>query len=159
MTDPTAPTTSSRSTARRQLLLLLAGFGAVVLGTVIGGSGAAGKILEPPFPLGLMLGAAAAIIGVVVLLQGAARIRPAREDPRELIRGVRLAFVAVGCFAAAGGWFFGTALPIIAGLIIIGIDIIETTFLLMLTAVKPSDPDAAPTPAPVPDAPEEPAGS
>jgi hypothetical protein len=144
MTEPTSiqkppsPTTrSARSAARRQLVVLFLGIGAVVLATVAGGNDAIGTVLEPPFPVGLLLGVAVGIIGVVALLAGAARIRPANEDPRELIRGVRLAFVAVGCFAAAAGWILGSGLPIIAGLIIIGIDVIETTFLLLLTAAKP----------------------
>lgn len=139
--DP-AKAPDPRDATRRQLVLLLLGIGAVVLATVAGGAGAAGRILEPPFPGGLLLGAAAAILGVVALLRGFARIRPARDDARELIRAVRLLFVAVGCFAAAGGWFFGSPLPIIAGLIIIGIDVIETTFLLLLTAARDAGPEA-----------------
>lgn len=137
VTDPSS-SSDPRDATRRQLVLLVLGIGAVVLATVAGGAGAAGKVLEPPFPVGLLLGTAAAILGVVALLRGLARIRPARDDARELIRAVRLLFVAVGCFAAAGGWFFGSPLPIIAGLIIIGIDVIETTFLLLLTAARPA---------------------
>ena len=117
-------------------MLLLLGVGAVVLGSVVAGTDLLGRILEPPFPVGLLFGVAAALIGVVVLLRAAARVAAARDDAQELIRAVRLVFVAVGCFAAAAGWMVGSALPIIVGLIIVGIDVIETTFLLMITASR-----------------------
>jgi hypothetical protein len=127
---------STRVAARRQVLLLVLGIGAVVLATVAGASDVLGRILEPPFPVGLLLGTAVSILGVVVLLRAVARAGGAREDARELIRAVRLVFVAVGCFAAAAGWFVGSPVPIIAGLIIVGIDVVETTFLLLITAAR-----------------------
>jgi len=86
--------------------------------------------------VGLLLAAAATLLGLVALLRGAARIGPGRDDARELIRAVRLIFVAVGCFAAAAGWVVGSALPIVVGLIIVGIDVIETTFLLLATGTR-----------------------
>ena len=119
--------------------MLVLGVGAVVLASVAGGTGVLGRILEPPFPLGLLLAAAAAILGFVVLLRAAGHAGAAREDARELIRAVRLIFVAVGCLAAAVGWIIGSGVPIIAGLIIVGIDVIETTFLLLVTASRSTD--------------------
>ena len=70
------------------------------------------------------------------VLRATARVGGAHDDARELIRAVRLVFVAVGCFAAAAGWIMGSPLPIIAGLIIVGIDVVETTFLLLVTAAR-----------------------
>ena len=125
---------------RRQLVLLVMGFAALVLGSVLGGADILGRILEPPFPLGLLLGAAAVLMGAVAVLRAASRVGGAREDARELIRAVRLVFVAVGCYAAAAGWVVGSALPIVVGLIIVGIDVIETTFLLLVTAARTGDP-------------------
>ena len=136
---------TARVAARRQVALLLLGVGAVVLATVAGGSDVLGRILEPPFPVGLLLAAAVTIVGVVVLLRGVTRAAGAREDARELIRAVRLIFVAVGCFAAAAGWIVGSPVPIIAGLIIVGIDVVETTFLLLVTSAR-EDPGAPPAP-------------
>ena len=136
---PAGPGRMAPRAARRQLLLLLLGIVTVALGSVVAGTGALGPILEPPFPLGLPLAVAAAIIGVVVILRAAARAAGARKDAQELIRAVRLIFVAMGCFAAAAGWMIGSALPIIVGLVIVGIDVIETTFLLLVTAARPSD--------------------
>ena len=126
--------------ARRQLLLLLLGIGAVVLASMAGGTDALGRILEPPFPVGLLLAVAAVLLGIVVVLRAASRIGAAHEDARELIRAVRLIFLAVGCFAAAAGWVIGSAVPIVAGLMIVGIDVIETTFLLLVTAAPGTDP-------------------
>lgn len=90
-------------------------------------------LLEPPSPVGWLFAAATTLVGGVVLLRAMARVGAGRDDARELIRAVRLLFVAVGCFAAAAGWAIGSALPIIAGLIIIAIDVLETTFLLLVT--------------------------
>ncbi len=123
---------------RGQALWLLGGVGAVILASVVAGAGALGLLLEPPFPAGLLLGAAAGILGMVAVLRAAVRIGPARSDARELIRAVRLLFVAVGLFAAAAGWVAGSALPIVLGLVIVGIDVIETSFLLLVTSARGS---------------------
>ena len=116
----------------RQLLILLAGIGAVVLATVIGRQDVMGPILEPP-PVGrLLFGAAAVIVGVVLVMRAARsaiRCSALGGDPRALIRAVRLMFLAVAAFAAAAGWFLGSALPIVVALVIAGVDVIETTVL------------------------------
>ena len=144
---PAAPGTGGEQrVVRRQLVLLVLGIAAVGLGSAFGGTGLLGKILEPPFPLGLPLAVAATILGVVVVLRAVARAGGAKEDAREMIRAVRLIFVAIGCFAAAAGWLIGSAVPIIAGLIIVGIDVVETTFLLLVTAARGTESDAPPAP-------------
>lgn len=135
---------ADRRNGGSQALWLIGGIVLVVGATIVGGAGAFGPILEPPFPAGLLLGTAAAILGVVVVLRAAARIGPARNDARELIRAVRLIFVAVGLFAAAAGWYVGSPLPIVVGLVIVGIDVIETSFLLIVTAARGSDGGSGP---------------
>ena len=58
-----------------------------------------------------------------------------RAGPRTspaLIRGVRLAFLAVAAFAAAAGWALGHPLPLLVALVIAGIDVVETSFLLLV---------------------------
>ena len=137
---PAAGASRAGWSARRQLLLLLLGIGAVVLASMAGGTGVLGRILERPFPVGLLLAAASMLLGCVGVLRAASRSGGAREDARELIRAVRLIFLAVGCFAAAAGWVIGSPVPIVAGLIIVGIDVIETTFLLLVTASRETDP-------------------
>jgi hypothetical protein len=126
-----------RERSIRPALALLAGVGAIGLAMASGSSDLLGRILEPPFPLGVLLGIASLIIGVVVVLRAAARIGEAGEDARELIRAIRLIFLAVGLCSAAAGWIMGTPIPIVAGLVIIGIDVLETTFLLLVSAARP----------------------
>lgn len=138
------PVGTDRRNSGSQALWLVGGIVLVIGATLLGGAGALGPLLEPPFPAGLLLGVAVAILGVVVVLRAAARIGPARNDARELIRAVRLLFVAVGLFAAAAGWIVGSALPIVVGLVIVGIDIIETSFLLIITAARRDDPSPEP---------------
>lgn len=123
----------------RQLLILLAGIGAVVVATIVGRQDVMGPILEPPLIGRVLLGAAAALVGVVIVMRAIARFGDASGDPRALIRAVRLAFLAVAAFAAAAGWFLGSALPIVVALVIAGVDVIETTVLMLVVHVRPAD--------------------
>ena len=115
----------------RQPLILLLGVGALILATLIGRQDVMGVILEPP-PIGRLL-----LVGVVILMRALARFTEASSDPRTLIRAVRLVFLALAAFAAAAGWFLGSALPIVVALVIAGVDVIETTILLLV--VRPKD--------------------
>ena len=125
------------TTRWRQPLILLLGVGALILATLIGRQDVMGVILEPP-PIGrLLLGSAAALVGVVILMRALARFSDASNDPRALIRAVRLVFLALAAFAAGAGWFLGSALPIVVALVIAGVDVIETTILLLV--VRPKD--------------------
>jgi hypothetical protein len=47
----------------------------------------------------------------------------------------------VAAFAAAASWAFGSALPIVAALVIAGVDVLETSLLLLVTAVRETSPD------------------
>jgi hypothetical protein len=60
-------------------------------------------------------------------------MRSATSDPRALIRGVRLLFLAVAAFAAGAGWLLGSAMPVVVALVIGAVDVIETTALLLVT--------------------------
>jgi len=127
----------------RQLLILLGGIGAVVLATVVGRQDVMGPLLEPPLIGRLMLGVAAMLVGVVLVMRALARFSAAADDPRALIRAVRLMFLAVAAFAAAAGWFLGSALPVVVALVIAGVDVIETTLLMLVVHIRASDNDAA----------------
>lgn len=63
---------------------------------------------------------------------GAARLSDA--DLGMLVRGVRLVFLAAAAFAAASGWVLGEALPLIVALVIAGVDVVETSFLLLVAS-------------------------
>ena len=67
----------------------------------------------------------------------------AGADVPSLVRGIRLAFLAVAAFAAGAGWLLANPLPLIVALVIAGVDVIETSFLLLVagagTLAGPSD--------------------
>jgi hypothetical protein len=57
-----------------------------------------------------------------------------------MVRGVRLVFLAAAALTAAAGWILGEALPLVIALVIAGVDVVETSFLLLVaTARRPSD--------------------
>jgi hypothetical protein len=106
---------------------------AVVVAMALGSSVAvADAVIHPP-PIvraGLVGGSVA--IGLILLTRALTRISEASADVRGLIRGVRLVFLAVAAFAAAAGWALGHPLPLLVALVIAGIDVIETSFLLLV---------------------------
>lgn len=112
---------------------LVIGVAAVLLAMVAGRGDLIGAVLTPPLAARILLGLAALVIGVVIVLRASDQLGTSQEA-RNLIRAVRLIFVAVGAFAAAAGWLFGSPVPIIAGLVVVGIDLVETSFLLLVTA-------------------------
>jgi hypothetical protein len=117
------------------IVALVLGGIAVVAATVIGASGGALDALVHPPPLiraALVGGSAAA--AVILLSRGLARLATGREDVPGLIRGVRLVFLAIAALAAGAGWALGDALPLIIALVIAGIDVLETSFLLLVIA-------------------------
>lgn len=124
----------------RQSLILLGGIGAVVIASFVGRLDVMGSILEPP-PVGrLLFGVAAVLIGVVLGMRAIARVG-GDADPRSLIRAVRLVFLVLAAFAAAAGWFIGSALPIVVALVIAGIDVIETTVLMLVVGPRNDEGD------------------
>jgi hypothetical protein len=131
--------------------LLLVGVLGFVLVTLSGRSDVLTTLLSPPMPARLLLGIAAFILAVLAVLAAADRMRTDR-DPRGLIRAVRLLFLAVGLFAIAAGWLIGSPVPVAAGIVVVAIDLLETSFLLLVTTAKtavtsgPPDEDGAESP-------------
>jgi hypothetical protein len=122
--------------ASGNLVALGLGLLALVAGTAAGWNETVNALLvSPPLAIRVLLGTAAAILGVALVLQATNRLNASRE-PADLVRAVRIVFLAVAAFAAAAGWLIGSALPIIAALVIAGVDVIETTFLLLVGAVR-----------------------
>jgi hypothetical protein len=99
-------------------------------------------IVTPPPVVRAVLIAVSAVGGVALLAAAAARIGAAgdREDPERdlpgMIRGVRQVFLAVAAFAAGAGWLLGHPLPLVVALVIAAIDVIETSFLLLVVGVR-----------------------
>ena len=126
-------------------LLLVAGLSAIGLAMVAGALEEFLQSLARP-PLFWRAGFAgfALVFGGALLLGAIERIggsidedRPAdgevsNADLGSMIRGVRLVFLSAASFTAAGGWLLGDPLPLVIALVIAGVDIAETSFLLLL---------------------------
>jgi hypothetical protein len=122
---------------------LVLGFAALIAGTLAGwNAGLLDALVTPPTIVRATLIAVSSVVGVALLAGAASRIGDAgrREHPERdlagMIRGVRLAFLAVAAFAAAGGWALGHALPLVVALIIAAVDVVETSFLLLVVTFR-----------------------
>jgi hypothetical protein len=129
---------------------LVAGALAIAAGTALGWDSAALSALVTPPPLiraafvGISVG-----VGLVLLLGALNRLagddddgfRASRGETRRdigtMIRGVRLVFLAVAALAAASGWILGHPLPLVVALVIAGVDVLETSFLLIVVGLRP----------------------
>jgi len=108
---------------------------AVVAATLAGTDGAAlTAIVHPPALVRAVLVGGSAALAIVLLSRGLARLAGGTTDVSGLIRGVRLVFLAVAALAAGAGWAFGDALPLIVALVIAGVDVLETSFLLLVVS-------------------------
>lgn len=120
----------------RQLAPLGIGLVAIVVGTAAGWDRALNQFLVSPPPfIRVVLGVAAALLGLVLIGRSADRTSGS-VGPADMVRSIRIVFLAVAAFSAAAGWFLASPLPIVAALIIAGVDILETSFLLLVTAVR-----------------------
>ena len=124
-------------------LAIGAGVCAVILGTALGFAPALlDAIVHPPTIIRAALIGGSVAIGVVLLSRSLVAMSAGETDIRRLIRGVRLAFLAVAALAAAAGWALGSPLPLIVALVIAGIDVAETSFMLLVVGGPPADPRA-----------------
>jgi hypothetical protein len=123
-----------RTIRRRDLLPLAAGLGTLALATVSGWDARLVEaITSPPVLVRAMLVGIAVVVGLALLARSVARFADAGlDDVPALVRAVRLAFLAVAAFAAAGGWILAHPLPIVVAGVIAAIDVIETSFLLLV---------------------------
>jgi hypothetical protein len=122
---------------------LVAGIAALVIAILAGANDEfLEAIVTPPTIVRALLIAICAVGGVALLAAAAARIGAAggSHDPERdlpgMIRGVRLVFLAVAAFAAAAGWLLAHPLPLVVAVVIAAIDVIETSFLLLVVTVR-----------------------
>ena len=126
-------------------LALLAGFVAVVVAMVTGlAPDLATTIATPPPLVRAGLSGFAIVLGGRLLFSAVRRIDTSiRRGPGApsdlsdadlgtLVRGVRLVFLAAASFTAASGWILGEPLPLVIALVIAGVDVVETSFLLLV---------------------------
>ena len=134
--------------ARRIAWLIVGGL-AIGGGTALGWNATAltAIVTPPPYVRAALVGLSVAI-GLVLLLGALNRLAGDDEDagraragatPRDigaLIRGVRFVFLAVAAFAAGSGWLLGHPLPLVVALVIAGVDVLETSFLLIVVGLR-----------------------
>jgi hypothetical protein len=132
-------------------LALLGGVAAVVVAML---AGVAPSLLllvaDPPPIVRAVLAGGAIVVGGRLLLSATRRIdasirREAGEASRisdahlgAMVRGVRLVFLAAAAFTAAAGWILGEPLPLVIALVIAGVDVVETSFLLLVATSRHS---------------------
>ena len=121
---------------RTSVVALVLGVAAVVAGTVLGAAGPfLDALVSPPILVRAALVGASTVIAVALLGRALSALGGGDAPTREMttmIRGVRFAFLAVAALAAAGGWLVGHPLLLVVGLVIAGVDVVETTFLLIV---------------------------
>jgi hypothetical protein len=107
---------------------------AVVGATIVGwNEGLLDALVTPPPLLRAALVGGSVALGFVLLARSLGQLAEGSErDVPRLIRAVRLAFLAVAAFTAAAGWAIGHPLPLIIAAVIAGIDVLETSFLLLV---------------------------
>jgi hypothetical protein len=133
-----------------RLAWLLAGAAAIAAGTALGWDATAltTVVTPPPIIRAALVGGSFAL-GVVLLISALGRLAGTPVDVRipetgaererdivGMIRGVRLVFLAVAAFAAASGWAVGHPLPLVVALVIAGVDVLETSFLLIVVTLR-----------------------
>jgi hypothetical protein len=136
----------SGSPGRGRVLWMLAGTAALVGGTLLGWSAdLLDAVATPPPLLRATLVGLTVVAGLWCLRAAVERIEAGRTAPGAelatdglvaMVRGVRLVFLAVAAFSAAAGWLLGHPLPLVVALVIAGVDILETTFLLIVVSFR-----------------------
>ena len=134
-------------------LALVAGFAALGIAMVSGAVPWLFTQIATPAPIVRAgLAGAAIVVGARLLLSATRRIdasmrrdtgftnRISDADLGTMVRGVRLVFLAAASFTAAAGWLLAEPLPLVIALVIAGVDVVETSFLLLVaTARRPRD--------------------
>jgi hypothetical protein len=136
-------TVDSRGRWARDAIPFLAGVAALATGTAFGwDSRLVGAIVTPPALVRAVLAGTAVVAALWLLARSVRQIGAARatDDGRPnlrlMVRGVRLAFLAVAAASASAGWVLGHPLPIVIALVIAGVDVVETSFLLLVSAPR-----------------------
>jgi hypothetical protein len=122
---------------------LVAGVAAIAIVAASGlAAGLLAALATPPALVRAGLVGGATVLGSYLLVLALRRIEDARSvapgtalstaQLGTMVRGIRFVFLAAAAFAAGIGWLVGNPLPIVVGLVIAGVDVAETSFLLLV---------------------------
>jgi hypothetical protein len=129
-----------RPSPARRLVWPLIGVLALVGGSALGWDARVlDAVTSPPALIRAALVGLAVVAGLALLRQAILRLEGVASGERDLpaaVRGIRLAFLAVAAFAAAAGWLLAHPLPFVVALVIAGVDILETSFLLLVVSLR-----------------------
>lgn len=130
-------------------LALLGGIAAVLLAMAVGvAPDVLAMVAAPPPLVRAALAGVAMVVGGRLLVSAVRRIdasvrrdaapggRKSDPDLGVLVRGVRLVFLAAASFPAAVGWILAEPLPLVIALVIAGVDVVETSFLLLVATSR-----------------------
>jgi hypothetical protein len=124
---------------------ILLGVAAVVVAVLSGGVGdLLTAIAAPPPGVRAILVGVAALVGGWLLLRALERMAAPLDlgssvsatSLGAMVRGIRFVFLAAAAFSAGIGWLIGNPLPIVIALVIAGVDVAETSFLLLVAASR-----------------------
>jgi len=131
------------------VLALPGGIAAVVVAMLAGVAPALLQVVAQPPPIvRAVLAGGAIVIGGRLLLSAVRRINESMQreagpatrisdaDLGSMVRGVRLVFLAAAALTAAAGWILGEPLPLVVALVIAGVDVVETSFLLLVATAR-----------------------
>ena len=154
MTSESRSLTRGASGARRYVPLVV-GIVLVGLGSLVSADpGAAEAVLRGPIIIRAVLTGLVGLLGLWLLVLAVTRLAGSDDAPAsqpsgpgeapqrtfaDMVRGIRLAFLAVAAFAAASAFLVGHLLPLVVGLIIAGVDVAETALLLLVAGKQRGD--------------------
>jgi hypothetical protein len=122
---------------------IAAGAAVLIAGTALGwDAGLVERLVALPAGVRAVLVGGSVVVAFALLREALVRLEGsaagARHDLPTMVRGIRLVFLAVAALAAAAGWLIGHPLPIVVALIVAGVDVLETSFLMIVVSVRGS---------------------
>lgn len=145
-TDPTGPPDFTDRSRLAALAWLALGIVGLAGGTTLGwNAGLLDALVTPPPLVRAAFVGASAVAGLWLLGRSVRSLEAGRglraselgsRDVATLVRGARYVFLTVAAFAAGVGWLLAHPLPLIVALIIAGVDVLETSFLLVVVTLR-----------------------
>jgi hypothetical protein len=132
---------ASSATVRSLAWPLAAGAVVFVAGTLLGwDAGLPTRLVTLPALARAVLVAVATLVALALLREALVRLEGSVDerghDLVAMVRGIRFVFLAVAAFSAAAGWLLAHPLPLVVALIVAGVDVLETSFLLVVVSVR-----------------------